>query len=81
MCLRNNDGYFNVLFMLPWQEVRPESVEPIEDTGAPLESLEELMDGDIIVYQRDDLDLDHYPLSTARDYFQYACTSEFRLLV
>ena len=52
------------------KEVRPDSVEPIEEVNVPMESLEELMDGDIIVFQRDDNEYEHYPLPTARDYFR-----------
>lgn len=58
------------------QEVKPECVDPIEEPGTPLESLvEELMDGDIIIYQREDPDYEHYPLPTARDYFRYVCAT------
>jgi ubiquitin carboxyl-terminal hydrolase 7 len=46
-------------------------VERIESHDLPIEkTLEELMDGDIIVFQKDDLDLHHYELPTARDYFK-----------
>ena len=56
--------------ILMLKEVRPDSVEPIEEVNVPMESLEELMDGDIIVFQRDDNEYEHYPLPTARDYFR-----------
>lgn len=47
-------------------------VERIESHDLPIEkSLEELMDGDIIVFQKDGLDIHQYDLPTARDYFKY----------
>ena len=48
-------------------------VEQVEDYDQPLEKgLEELMDGDILIFQKDDPDLDAYELATAKDYFRYA---------
>ena len=46
-------------------------MERIEDYDQPLEKvLDELMDGDIIVFQRDDPDLMNTELPTAKDYFK-----------
>lgn len=51
--------------------MKPNLVERIEDYDQPLEKvLEELMDGDIIIFQKDDPDFEHYPLPTAKDYFR-----------
>ena len=57
--------------LILYEEVKPNLVEQIEDYDQPLEKvLEELMDGDIIVFQRDDPDLNTYELPTAKDYFR-----------
>ncbi|KAK3090560.1 hypothetical protein FSP39_012693 [Pinctada imbricata] len=57
--------------LLLFEEVKPNMLEKIEDFDTPLEKmLEELMDGDIIVYQRDEPDLHQYDLPTAKDYFK-----------
>lgn len=46
-------------------------VEKIESHSEPLEKvLEELMDGDIIVFQKEERDNDMYELPTCRDYFK-----------
>lgn len=46
-------------------------VELIDDVNLPLEkTLEELMDGDIIVFQMDDPEVHQYELPTAKDYFK-----------
>ena len=46
-------------------------LERIEDTNQPLEHiLEELMDGDIIVFQKDPGENHNFELPTARDYFR-----------
>ncbi len=43
----------------------------LEHQELPLEkAMEELMDGDILVFQRDEPDLHHYELPTAKDYFR-----------
>ena len=56
------------------QEVKPNLVEEIRPLTEPLEkALEELMDGDILVFQRNDIDMlnsDRYDLATARSYFR-----------
>ena len=60
------------------QEVKPNFVEEIKVHDQPLEKvLDELMDGDIIVFQRDlDGNSQQYDLPTAKDYFRYVCYSE-----
>ena len=57
--------------LMLWEEIKPNMLERIEDANQPLEHiLEELMDGDIIVFQRDPLKDEGYELPTARDYFR-----------
>lgn len=54
-----------------YEEVKPNMVEKIEDLELPLEKvLEELMDGDIIVFQRADLNLPDCELPTVKEYFR-----------
>ncbi|MCL4123129.1 UNVERIFIED_CONTAM: hypothetical protein GTU68_036606 [Idotea baltica] len=55
-----------------WEEVRPNYVERLSELDRPLEKvLEELMDGDIIVFQRADLiDDPSLELPTCREYFK-----------
>ena len=55
------------------EEVKSSLLEAIVDVDQSLDKvLEELMDGDIIVFQRaDDPELDSYELPTAQDYFRY----------
>ena len=54
------------------QEIKPSSVERIDDYEVPLDKvLEELMDGDIIVFQKDDPDLDNYELASCKEYFKW----------
>ncbi|XP_015785155.1 ubiquitin carboxyl-terminal hydrolase 7 [Tetranychus urticae] len=55
-----------------YEEVKPNMVEPIEDLDQPLNKvLDELMDGDIIVFQRSDLKLGpECELPTVADYFK-----------
>lgn len=56
------------------QEVKPNLVEEIKPLTESLEKiLEELMDGDILVFQRNDIDMlnsDRYDLATAKSYFR-----------
>ncbi|GLG95277.1 Ubiquitin carboxyl-terminal hydrolase 7 [Gryllus bimaculatus] len=53
-----------------YEEIKPNMVERIENYNEPLEKvLEELMDGDIIVFQKDERDV-MYDLPTCRDYFK-----------
>lgn len=55
--------------------MKPNLIEAIRDLDQPMEkALEELMDGDILIFQRDYPDLDqHDPteLPTAKEYFRY----------
>lgn len=51
--------------------MKPNVVERIENIDMPLEKvLDELMDGDIIVFQRADLNFADYELPTAKEYFR-----------
>lgn len=58
------------------QEVKPNLVEEIRPLTESLEkTLDELMDGDILVFQRNDGDLlnsDRYDLATVKSYFRYS---------
>ena len=60
--------------MLLYEEIKPNMLEKIEDLDKPLEHvLEELMDGDIIVFQKDSSlqeSMQPYRLPTAREYFR-----------
>ena len=57
--------------LILWEEIKPNMLERIEDTNQPLEHiLEELMDGDIIVFQEEPPPDHTYELPTARDYFR-----------
>ncbi|XP_022103325.1 ubiquitin carboxyl-terminal hydrolase 7-like [Acanthaster planci] len=54
-----------------YEEVKPNLTEKIPDLSLPLDkALDELMDGDIIVFQRDDPEISQYELPTAREYFR-----------
>lgn len=54
-----------------YEEIKPNMVEKIENLTEPLEKvLEELMDGDIIVFQKEERDNKMYELPTCRDYFK-----------
>ncbi|KAK2714285.1 hypothetical protein QYM36_008742 [Artemia franciscana] len=57
--------------LILFEEIRPSLVERIDDLQGPIESvLEELMDGDIIVYQKKDADDMQMELGIARDYYR-----------
>ncbi|KAL5018785.1 hypothetical protein ScPMuIL_004507 [Solemya velum] len=57
--------------LLLYEEVKPNMLERLENCDQSMDKLfEELMDGDIIVYQRDDPTHDTYELPTAKDYFR-----------
>ncbi|XP_050394501.1 ubiquitin carboxyl-terminal hydrolase 7 isoform X1 [Patella vulgata] len=57
--------------LLIFEEVKPNLMEKLVDLSLPIEKLlDELMDGDILVYQRNDLDLESFELPTAKDYFK-----------
>ena len=67
--------------LILWEEIKPNMLERIEDTNQPLEHiLEELMDGDIIVFQQDPGPDHGFELPTARDYFRDLFYKVFRLL-
>lgn len=69
--LNERAGYPENTELILFEEIKPNMVERIENLAEPLEKvLEELMDGDIIVFQRDDKDNDLYELPTCRDYFR-----------
>ena len=57
-----------------YEEIKPNMLEKIEDLDKPLEHvLEELMDGDIIVFQKDpglQERTQQYRLPTSREYFR-----------
>lgn len=54
-----------------YEEIKPNLVEKIDNLTEPLEKvLEELMDGDIIVFQKEG-DNDMYELPTCREYFKW----------
>ncbi|XP_011304851.1 ubiquitin carboxyl-terminal hydrolase 7 isoform X2 [Fopius arisanus] len=54
-----------------YEEIKPNMVERIENLTEPLEKvLEELMDGDIIVFQKEESANELYELPTCRDYFK-----------
>lgn len=53
-----------------YEEIKPNMLEKVEDLDKPLEHvLEELMDGDILVFQKKTADA-NYRLPTCRDYFR-----------
>ena len=64
--------------LLLYEEIKPNMLEKIEDLDKPLEHvLEELMDGDIIVFQKDPISQlqeggghMQYRLPTSREYFR-----------
>jgi len=57
--------------LILFEEVKPNLLEMLPSHELPMEKmLEELMDGDIIVFQKDEPDLDQYELPTAKDYFR-----------
>lgn len=60
------------------QEVKPNMLERLENYELPIEKmLDELMDGDILVFQRDETELSQYELPTAKDYYKYVQLSLF----
>ncbi|XP_077980640.1 ubiquitin carboxyl-terminal hydrolase 7-like [Glandiceps talaboti] len=57
--------------LLLYEEVKPNLTERIQDYDLPLDkALDELMDGDIIVFQRDDVENEQSDLPTAKEYFR-----------
>lgn len=55
-----------------YEEIKPNLIERIENINEPLEKvLEELMDGDIIVFQKDErMDDNSYELPNCKEYFE-----------
>jgi len=64
--------------------VKPNLVEEIRPLTESLEkTLDELMDGDILVFQRNDVDLfnsDRQDLATAKNYFRWVTRAFFSYL-
>lgn len=58
--------------LILYEEVKPNLLEMLHNIHLPMEKLlEELMDGDIIVFQKEDEpDIDQYELPTAKEYFR-----------
>ncbi|XP_058793308.1 ubiquitin carboxyl-terminal hydrolase 7 [Phymastichus coffea] len=69
--LNKRAGYSQTTNLILYEEIKPNMVEKIENLSEPLEKvLEELMDGDIIVFQKEEQETDSYELPTCRDYFR-----------
>jgi ubiquitin carboxyl-terminal hydrolase 7 len=68
-----------------FEEIKPNMLERIEDLDRPLEHvLEELMDGDIIVFQKELHGDEDYRLPTSKDYFRdlfYKVRRQCRLIL
>ncbi|KAK7111658.1 ubiquitin carboxyl-terminal hydrolase 7-like isoform X1 [Littorina saxatilis] len=57
--------------LMLFEEVKPNLIERLEDLSLPIEKLlDELMDGDIIVFQREDDGHATFEFPTAKDYFR-----------
>ncbi|RXM32454.1 Ubiquitin carboxyl-terminal hydrolase 7, partial [Acipenser ruthenus] len=69
MCERA--GFSQGTSLVLYEEVKPNLTERIQDYDVSLDkALDELMDGDIIVFQKDDPENDSSELPTAKDYFR-----------
>ncbi|ESO84027.1 hypothetical protein LOTGIDRAFT_184079 [Lottia gigantea] len=69
--LRKRAGFPPDTPLLIYEEVKPNYTEKIANLNLPIDkSLEELLDGDILVFQRSDLDMESFDLPTAKDYFK-----------
>ncbi|KAG2455490.1 UBP7 hydrolase, partial [Polypterus senegalus] len=69
MCERA--GFPQGTSLILYEEVKPNLTERIQDYDVSLDkALDELMDGDIIVFQKDDPENDSSELPTAKDYFR-----------
>ncbi|RXM28003.1 Ubiquitin carboxyl-terminal hydrolase 7, partial [Acipenser ruthenus] len=69
MCERA--GFSQGTSLILYEEVKPNLTERIQDYDVSLDkALDELMDGDIIVFQKDDPENDSSELPTAKDYFR-----------
>ncbi|XP_066265443.1 ubiquitin carboxyl-terminal hydrolase 7-like isoform X1 [Branchiostoma lanceolatum] len=64
-------GFRSDTDLIMFEEVKPNLVERIQDYELPLDkALDELMDGDIIIFQKDDPENEECELPTAKDYFR-----------
>lgn len=55
--------------LLMYEEVKPNLIERIEFSDSTLEKeLDELMDGDILIVQKDEPNLDQYQFPTPKEY-------------
>jgi len=64
-------GFSSGTELVLYEEVKPNHIERIGDYNLPVEEVfEELMDGDIIVFQKAESDLSQYSLPTVKDYFR-----------
>uniref|UniRef100_A0A673K492 Ubiquitin carboxyl-terminal hydrolase 7 n=1 Tax=Sinocyclocheilus rhinocerous TaxID=307959 RepID=A0A673K492_9TELE len=69
MCERA--GFQQGTSLILYEEVKPNLTERIQDYDVSLDkALDELMDGDIIVFQKDDPENETSELPTAKDYFR-----------
>ncbi|UYV65714.1 USP7 [Cordylochernes scorpioides] len=69
--LNKRAGFLPDTNLLLYEEVKPNMVERIEQLDVPLEkALEELMAGDILVFQKADPHLEDCELPTVTDYFR-----------
>ncbi|XP_054712852.1 ubiquitin carboxyl-terminal hydrolase 7-like isoform X1 [Uloborus diversus] len=69
--LNDRAGFPEDTELMLFEEVKPNVVEKIDDINLPLEKvLDELMDGDIIIFQRADINFSDYDLPTAKEYFR-----------
>ncbi|ELT89456.1 hypothetical protein CAPTEDRAFT_149911 [Capitella teleta] len=69
--LRKRGGFAANTPILLFEEVKPNLIEEVIVRDQPLEKvLDELMDGDIIVYQKENDPDANYELPTAKDYFR-----------
>ncbi|KAL4835965.1 hypothetical protein H8958_008956 [Nasalis larvatus] len=64
-------GFIQDTSLILYEEVKPNLTERIQDYDVSLDkALDELMDGDIIVFQKDDPENDNSELPTAKEYFR-----------
>lgn len=69
--LNRKAGFLVNTPLLIFEEVKPNLIERLEDLSLPIEKLlDELMDGDIIVFQREDDGNANYEFPTAKEYFR-----------
>ncbi|KAL1494339.1 hypothetical protein ABEB36_009953 [Hypothenemus hampei] len=69
--LNERAGFAPDTELLLYEEIRPNLIELITDLNDPIEkALDELMDGDIIIFEKDDPDVNS-DLPTCKDYFNH----------